>query len=141
MIFKRFERFWHWSQAALVILMLITGFEIHGSYSLLGWEQAVDVHSFAAWTLIGQRLIQRSRTTMNGWLTRLVILFSGGLIVKLVDKVRNRQKTDADVLQFADAAFIKTRKGVTRYDYSIIALAGFIDGGAWAVGKVTAGKD
>lgn len=52
-IYAGFERFWHWSQAALIILMLTTGFEIHGSYQLLGWEQALDVHNFAAWTLIG----------------------------------------------------------------------------------------
>ena len=52
-IFKRFERFWHWGQAALIILMLVTGFEIHGSYKLTGWEQAASLHSTAAWTLIG----------------------------------------------------------------------------------------
>ena len=28
-LFKRFERFWHWSQALLVITMLYTGFAIH----------------------------------------------------------------------------------------------------------------
>lgn len=53
LIYARFERFWHWAQAALIIVMLVTGFEIHGSYSLLGFEQAVDVHTLAAWTLIG----------------------------------------------------------------------------------------
>ena len=53
MMYARFERLWHWSQAALIILMLITGFEIHGTYRLLGFEQAVDVHTFTAWTLIG----------------------------------------------------------------------------------------
>lgn len=52
-IFKRFERFWHWSQAALIIFMLISGFEIHGSYSLFGFEQAVSLHTTAAWLLIG----------------------------------------------------------------------------------------
>ncbi|MBE0619822.1 MAG: cytochrome b/b6 domain-containing protein, partial [Burkholderiales bacterium] len=52
-IFKRFERFWHWAQAALIIFMLLTGFEIHGSYTLLGWEKAADLHTTAAWTLIG----------------------------------------------------------------------------------------
>lgn len=52
-MYARFERFWHWSQAILIILMLITGFEIHDSYHLLGFEQAVTVHSFAAWVLIG----------------------------------------------------------------------------------------
>ena len=51
-IFKRFERFWHWSQAGLIVLLLVTGFEIHGTYKLLGWAQAVRVHTAAAWTLI-----------------------------------------------------------------------------------------
>jgi len=52
-IFKRFERFWHWAQAGLIIFMLLTGFEIHGTYSLFGWEKAADLHTTAAWTLIG----------------------------------------------------------------------------------------
>jgi thiosulfate reductase cytochrome b subunit len=51
-LFKRFERFWHWSQAALIITMLITGFEIHGSYQLAGFKQAVGIHTTAAWALI-----------------------------------------------------------------------------------------
>ena len=53
LMYARFERFWHWSQALLVILMLVTGFEIHGSYTLLGFESAVCVHTTAAWVLIG----------------------------------------------------------------------------------------
>ena len=52
-IFKRFERFWHWSQAGLIIFMLLTGFEVHGSYSLFGWQKAAAHHVTAAWTLIG----------------------------------------------------------------------------------------
>jgi thiosulfate reductase cytochrome b subunit len=52
-LFKRFERFWHWSQAGLVLFMLLTGFEIHGSYRLFGWERAGNLHTTAAWTLIG----------------------------------------------------------------------------------------
>ena len=52
-IFKRFERFWHWSQAALIVFMGITGFEIHGLYLLFGFEVAVDYHTTAAWILIG----------------------------------------------------------------------------------------
>jgi len=47
-IFKRFERFWHWSQAALILTMLLTGFEVHGSYKVLGWQQAGNVHTTAA---------------------------------------------------------------------------------------------
>ena len=52
MVFKRFERFWHWSQAALIIILLISGFEIHGTYVLMGFEQAVDTHVIAAWSLV-----------------------------------------------------------------------------------------
>jgi thiosulfate reductase cytochrome b subunit len=53
MVFKRFERFWHWSQAALIFFLLATGFEIHGSYSLFGFGRAVSLHTTAAWLLIG----------------------------------------------------------------------------------------
>jgi thiosulfate reductase cytochrome b subunit len=51
-IFKRFERFWHWTQAALIVFMMITGFEIHGVYSLFGFGKAVSLHTIAAWSLI-----------------------------------------------------------------------------------------
>ena len=52
-IFKGFERFWHWAQAALIITLLLTGFEIHGSYKLFGFYKALDTHTTAAWALIG----------------------------------------------------------------------------------------
>jgi thiosulfate reductase cytochrome b subunit len=51
-IYKRYERFWHWSQALLIIVMMITGFEVHGSYALIGFQKAVQLHSLAAWTLL-----------------------------------------------------------------------------------------
>lgn len=52
-IFKRFERFWHWAQAGLIMFLLLTGFEVHGSYRLFGFEKAVAYHTSAAWTLVG----------------------------------------------------------------------------------------
>jgi thiosulfate reductase cytochrome b subunit len=52
-LFKGFERFWHWSQAVLIIAMLATGFEVHGSIRLLGFERAVQWHQITAWTLVG----------------------------------------------------------------------------------------
>ncbi|MDP1606644.1 MAG: cytochrome b/b6 domain-containing protein [Rhodocyclaceae bacterium] len=52
-IFKRFERFWHWAQAALIMFLLLTGFEIHGTYSNFGFERAVEFHTIAAWSLVG----------------------------------------------------------------------------------------
>ena len=51
-IYKTFERFWHWSQALLIIFLIISGFEVHGSYSLLGYQRAVMYHNIAAWALI-----------------------------------------------------------------------------------------
>ena len=51
-IYKRYERFWHWSQALLIITMMITGFEVHGSYTVFGFEKAVRLHTLAAWTLL-----------------------------------------------------------------------------------------
>lgn len=51
-IYKRYERFWHWSQALLIIIMMISGFEVHGTYSLVGFQKAVQIHTLAAWTLL-----------------------------------------------------------------------------------------
>jgi thiosulfate reductase cytochrome b subunit len=51
-IYKRYERFWHWTQAFLVFFLALTGFEVHGSFSFFGFENAVDLHNKAAWALI-----------------------------------------------------------------------------------------
>lgn len=52
-VFKVFERIWHWSQAALIILLMLTGFEIHATYALFGFERAVSFHTISAWSLVG----------------------------------------------------------------------------------------
>lgn len=44
-IYNRFNRFWHWSQALLILLLALTGFEIHGTFPLLGFERAVVWHN------------------------------------------------------------------------------------------------
>ena len=49
-LYTRYERFWHWLQMVLIFLLLTTGFEIHGLYSLIGFEQAVEVHNFVGIT-------------------------------------------------------------------------------------------
>lgn len=51
-IYHRFERFWHWMQAALIIFLGVTGFEIHGLFTFFGYEQAVQYHEIAAWSFI-----------------------------------------------------------------------------------------
>ncbi|OQA00870.1 MAG: hypothetical protein BWY70_00576 [Bacteroidetes bacterium ADurb.Bin408] len=51
-IYKGFERFWHWSQAMLIFLLALTGFEIHNSITLFGFELAVTLHNTAAVSFI-----------------------------------------------------------------------------------------
>ncbi len=52
-IYRRFERFWHWTQTLLILTLALTGFEIHGTYHLMGFEKAVLVHDNAAYTYMG----------------------------------------------------------------------------------------
>ncbi len=51
-LYSRFERFWHWSQALLILTLMVTGFGIHGSHDLLTYSQAGAIHVTAAWALI-----------------------------------------------------------------------------------------
>jgi thiosulfate reductase cytochrome b subunit len=51
-VYKGFERFWHWTQALLILFLALTGFEIHGSLSFFGFEHAVAYHKGAAWALL-----------------------------------------------------------------------------------------
>jgi formate dehydrogenase gamma subunit len=51
-IYKAFERFWHWVQSLLILFLILTGFEIHGSYEYFGFEKAVDYHNIAGIALI-----------------------------------------------------------------------------------------
>ncbi len=51
-LYPRFERFWHWTQAFLILFLALTGFEIHGSYGIFGFENAVHLHNNAALILI-----------------------------------------------------------------------------------------
>jgi len=49
-LYTRYERFWHWFQMILISLLLVTGLEIHGVYTLFGFETAVGVHNTAGIT-------------------------------------------------------------------------------------------
>ncbi len=44
-LYTRFERFWHWVQAAFVVLLGLTGFEIHSGYQLFGFKRATEWHN------------------------------------------------------------------------------------------------
>jgi len=49
-LYTRYERFWHWLQMLLILILLVTGFEIHGTFTLLGFETAVEVHNYVGLT-------------------------------------------------------------------------------------------
>lgn len=50
--YKAYERFWHWAQTLIVITLIITGFEIHGSFDVFGYEGAVRIHNTSAWIFL-----------------------------------------------------------------------------------------
>lgn len=52
-IYKAFERFWHWTQASLIIFLALTGFEVHDSIHIFGFDKAVHFHRVAAYLLLG----------------------------------------------------------------------------------------
>lgn len=51
-IYKIFERFWHWTQAFFIFILMVTGFEIHSTFSLFGFEAAVKIHNTTAWAFL-----------------------------------------------------------------------------------------
>lgn len=51
-VYRSFERFWHWMQAILIMFLAFSGFEVHGSYSFFGFEEAVMYHNIAAYLFI-----------------------------------------------------------------------------------------
>lgn len=51
-IFARFERFWHWAQALLVLALLFTGGVLHGLVAAVPWKFAFVAHLGAAVALV-----------------------------------------------------------------------------------------
>ncbi|PLX36075.1 MAG: cytochrome B [Hyphomicrobiales bacterium] len=51
-IYTRYERFWHWTQAALIFFLAFTGFNVHGTFDVLPFGLAVKLHTYAAIALI-----------------------------------------------------------------------------------------
>lgn len=53
-LYTRFERSWHWLQGLMVTCLLVTGLEIHGTYTLIGFQKAVNIHNFVglAWLVL-----------------------------------------------------------------------------------------
>ncbi len=51
-LYSIFQRFSHWFQFLLILVLAITGFEIHGNFIILGFSGAVKLHNLAALVLI-----------------------------------------------------------------------------------------
>lgn len=53
-MYRFYERFWHWTMAAAVIILALTGLEIHyaGSFTLFGLEYTVAIHNVLAAILV-----------------------------------------------------------------------------------------
>jgi thiosulfate reductase cytochrome b subunit len=53
-LFTRYERLWHWLQFLLISILMVTGLEIHGVYTWLGFEKAVEIHNYVGitWLLL-----------------------------------------------------------------------------------------
>jgi thiosulfate reductase cytochrome b subunit len=49
-LYTRYERLWHWLQGLMIIILIVTGLEIHGTYKLLSFQTAVNVHNFVGLT-------------------------------------------------------------------------------------------
>jgi len=51
-MFTRYERFWHWSQAILIFVLLDSGFAIRGLLPWIDFKLAVIIHTSAAFLLL-----------------------------------------------------------------------------------------
>lgn len=52
LVYKRFERIWHWAQALLVIGLAITGFQIRYGCTLISFEETILYHKILAWLFV-----------------------------------------------------------------------------------------
>lgn len=51
-IYPRFERFWHWTQVILIVVLMFTGAGLHGLHALIPFGGAVTLHTLAALALV-----------------------------------------------------------------------------------------
>lgn len=52
-VYPVFERFWHWAQVALIMVLLFTGLGMNGVHDLMYFGHAARLHTLAALVLIG----------------------------------------------------------------------------------------
>lgn len=58
-MYHRYERLWHWFQAVVIVLLFVTGLEVHApsSVPILGFETAVLVHRWLGFLLIANAFL------------------------------------------------------------------------------------
>lgn len=58
-LYSAYERIWHWAQAAIMILLIVTGFEIHSpdTISWLSFETAVRLHTVLGFLLLANAFL------------------------------------------------------------------------------------
>jgi len=58
-LYTRYERIWHWVQALVIILLLVTGLELHNpeALPLFGFANAVAVHTVLGFLLIANAFL------------------------------------------------------------------------------------
>lgn len=79
MMYSFYDRLWHWFQAVIGVVLIVTGFEVsYGSYfKLFGFDKAVSLHNMAAALL-----------TLNAGLALFYNLASG-LLVRYVPGIQD----------------------------------------------------
>ncbi|CUH62812.1 thiosulfate reductase cytochrome B subunit [Thalassovita gelatinovora] len=51
-VYPRFERFWHWAQMVLIMVLLFTGLGLNGLHSVIPFGPAVMLHTMTALALL-----------------------------------------------------------------------------------------
>lgn len=52
LVYPRFERLWHWSQAGSIMILMFTGLAMNGVHHLISFEMAVRLHTLVALALL-----------------------------------------------------------------------------------------
>jgi thiosulfate reductase cytochrome b subunit len=74
-----YERLWHWLQAALIVLLLITGFRLSygGSYLPGTYPLAVVIHDAAGWVLVVNAFLALFHNLSSGLIKQYVPALHG----------------------------------------------------------------
>lgn len=44
-LYSRYERLWHWFQMGFIFILMVTGLEVNGLYTLFGYQKAATLHT------------------------------------------------------------------------------------------------